>query len=193
MRKRKNPVSVLALKLLKYIRKVRVGTDKLMDIEPQIIDLIHARCMEGGAVDGGMISTVFSLGDSRPPYLPRNLNFGEQKQVFFHLLLTLLEEKRIVLSPPMLHLDNEPHHCLIADGYSKNDAKRKADVVQSLDEQFKFPVWDITHEDQIDYMKKAFPPDATSIDDLELNLWWHTGKCPLIGWIDRKTGVLYPG
>lgn len=139
---------------------------------------------------GGWINSLFSVVTPPTPYLPHELTFAEQKEAFFYLLERLLREGRVLLTPPAMIEDQEPCYWVIADGYSSNKPMRPAERTTEGKENC-FRVWDVPIEKQIAYIREVFPKSVTGPNDPDLNLFWYDGRCPWIGWIDQKTGVLW--
>ena len=160
-------------------------------LSKEILERLYSECTNRNDSPFGIwINGLFSVVAPPTPYLPRTLTFPEQKEAFLYLLERLLREGRVVLTPPEVIEDGEPYYWLIADGYSDNRPLRPATRVDDGG-LCRFKVWDVPIEQQIAYIRDAFPKDITGPHDANLNDFWYDGRCPAIGWIDPETGVLW--
>jgi hypothetical protein len=95
------------------------------------------------------------------------LTIDEQKEAFLILLKRLLDEGKAVLFLPY---GVEPKW--------RSQAGRD-------------DIWDIPHEEMIEFIRRNWPENVKDIHDSDLNIFWYsTDLCPCIGWVDQETGKI---
>jgi len=106
-------------------------------------------------------------------YGDKNFTLEETKEVFFQTLKKLLDNNKVVLCPPIA-LKNAPQ---------RKQYNKKGELEWVV-------VWDIPHEEIIQYMRLAFPKDVKNENDDKLRDFWFGEECPHIGWVNQETGEI---
>lgn len=130
------------------------------------LERMYQECLDPEDSPFGLwINGLFSV----VTWIAEDLQFQDQKELFFLLLERLLREGKVVLVVPV-DIDNRDTKTRIQDGDDR--------------------IWDESVEFIIDYMRQTFPKEAKHEHDMVLNDYWYGTACPHIGWVEPGTGKL---
>ena len=103
-----------------------------------------------------------------------DFNFTEKKAFFFMFIRRLLDEKRIVFSPPV---------CLLEEA-GKEIHYEFSGAGEPL-------IWKAATDEIIACLRQGFPASANNEQAPELVAFWYSDQCPQIGWVDLETGKIF--
>lgn len=107
-------------------------------------------------------------------YCPEDFNFTEKKAFFFMFIRRLLDESKVVFTPPV---------CLLEDG----DKKVHYDF-SGMSEPL---VWKASTDEIITYLRQTFPASVNDEQSSDLMTFWYSDQCPQIGWVDQQAEKIF--